>query len=80
MEDQKERKDVALARLLKKHGGTIKAMLRKKFGTTLDTDNVTEVFMRTATKVWKYPHSREERKALLATWLVAIAMRDQGER
>ena len=46
----------------------------------LDNDNVTDVFMRTATKVWKYPHSHEDRKALLATWLVAIAMRDQGER
>ena len=76
MEDRTELKEAALADLLRRHGGTIKGMVWKKFANALQKEEVHDVLLRTATKAWRYAASFDDEKASLQTWLVAIAIRE----
>lgn len=76
MEDHTELKEAALADLLRRHGGTIKGMVWKKYANALQKEEVHDVLLRTATKAWRYAASFDDEKASLETWLVAIALRE----
>lgn len=76
MEDEEVLKDEALRELLRKYGGIIRGMVRKKYGDDLQEDEVQDVLIRTATKAWRYADSFDDRKASLGTWLVSIALRE----
>ena len=71
---QSERRDESIGRLLRKHGGVIRGMLRKTFGSKLSKEEVKEVLFRTATRAWRYAGSYDDTKAKLSTWLVVIAI------
>ncbi len=79
MEDRQDLKEAALADLLRKHGGIIRGMVWSKFGNALQKDEVQDVLIRTATKVWRYAASFDDRKGSLGTWLVAIALREAAD-
>lgn len=76
LDKQTERKEFALAALLRRHGGVIRAMVWKKFGNALQEGEVQDVLFRTAAKAWQYAETFDDSKASLRTWLVTIALRE----
>ncbi len=76
MEDDQERREEALRKLLRAHGGRIKGMIRKTYGSSLRNHEVDDVLIRTAERAWKYAASFDEKKASLGTWLVRIGLNE----
>ena len=76
MEDDQGRREAALRKLLRLHGGRVKGTIRKKYGGVLQDHELHDVLIRTAERAWKYAASFDENKGALGTWLVRIGLNE----
>lgn len=63
-----------LKQLLRRYGGKVKALLKKKFNTMLTQEDLDEVFYDAVHKVFKSIETYDENKGTLCGWFYRIAV------
>lgn len=63
----------ALRRLLRDHGGTVLAKLRRDFNKVLDQQEIEDALSRASLRVWRAGKSYDPARGSLATWLYVIS-------